>query len=79
MNYHCFLIYNIIGGILWVAGFLAAGYLFGNVPLVKRTFSLVILAVIGVSLLPLCLELVYSRFRPPVCDQDAKERAQSRS
>jgi membrane-associated protein len=52
MTYSHFLTYNIAGAILWVAAFTGGGYFFGNIPLVKENFSLVIFAVIILSLLP---------------------------
>lgn len=52
MSYLKFVSYNVIGGILWVALFLGAGFFFGNVPAVKKNFTLVIMAIIFVSILP---------------------------
>jgi len=52
MNYHKFLLYNIIGGILWISIFLFAGYFFGNIPLVKNNFTIVIFAIIIISFIP---------------------------
>jgi membrane-associated protein len=52
MKYKRFLMFCIAGNILWVNTFLWAGYFFGNIPAVKRNFSLVIFAIIFVSLLP---------------------------
>jgi membrane-associated protein len=52
MKYKRFLIFCITGNLLWVNTFLWAGYFFGNIPTVKRNFSLVIFAIIFVSLLP---------------------------
>ncbi len=52
MSYTKFISYNIIGGVLWVALFLTAGYFFGNVPVVQDNFTLVILAIIAISVLP---------------------------
>lgn len=52
MTYPKFTLYNIIGGIAWVCSFLLCGYFFGNIPSVKNNFSLVILAIIIVSVLP---------------------------
>ena len=43
MSYARFIVYNVVGGVLWVAVCLGAGYLFGNLPFVKKNFSLVIL------------------------------------
>jgi len=52
MKYKRFLMFCIAGNVLWVNSFLWAGYFFGNIPTVKRNFSLVIFAIIFVSLLP---------------------------
>ncbi len=56
MAYPTFVFYNITGAILWVGLALGAGYLFGNIPVVKDNFTLVILAIIGISLLPVIWE-----------------------
>lgn len=56
MNYPRFISYNVIGGIAWVLIASLAGYFFGNIPFVKENFSLVILAVILISLLPIFWE-----------------------
>ena len=52
MSYFKFLAYNIIGGILWVLSFTLAGYFFGNLPIVKKNFTLVIFFIIFISLIP---------------------------
>lgn len=52
MSYGKFLSYNVIGGIAWVATFIFGGYFFGNIPVVRRNFSLVIMAIIIISVLP---------------------------
>ncbi len=52
MPYVKFLSYNVVGGFLWVFSFILGGYFFGNIPLVKENFTLVILGIIAVSLLP---------------------------
>lgn len=57
MSYGRFLSYNIIGGIVWVGLFVFGGYFFGNVPFIKRNFSLVIIAIILISLMPVAHEL----------------------
>jgi membrane-associated protein len=62
MHYGRFWAYNAIGGILWVWGFGLLGYLFGNLPMVKKNFSLVILAIIVISVLPIARELWRARF-----------------
>jgi len=56
MHYGRFWAYNAIGGLLWVWGFGLLGYLFGNLPLVKKNFTLVILVIIIISVLPIIRE-----------------------
>ena len=56
MNYRHFLIYNVTGGIAWTALFLYGGYFFGNLPFVKKNFTLVIMAIIILSILPGIIE-----------------------
>ena len=63
MSYGKFITYNILGGILWTAIFVFGGYFFGNLLLVKNNFSLVILAIIFLSLLPPIIEFIQSRRR----------------
>jgi membrane-associated protein len=58
MSYGKFLLYNVVGGTVWVALFVYLGYFFGNVEIVKKNFSLVILAIIGVSVLPIAWEMI---------------------
>jgi membrane-associated protein len=63
MNYGVFLAYNVIGGALWVAICVFSGYFFGNIAAVKKNFSLVILAIIFVSTLPILWEAWKARRR----------------
>lgn len=56
MNYPRFLAYNVFGAFLWIFLFMGAGYLFGNLPLVKNNFSKVILLIIVLSVLPIVYE-----------------------
>jgi membrane-associated protein len=65
MHYGRFIGYNIVGGILWVVLFTYLGYFFGNLPFVKDNFSLVVLAIIVLSLLPGLLELLRHRKPSP--------------
>jgi membrane-associated protein len=51
MNYRWFLMYNITGAILWVCAFTLTGFFFGRLPIVKENFSLLVYAIIGISLL----------------------------
>ena len=65
MPYASFTVYNVTGGVAWVAVCLGAGYLFGNVPVVKDNFSLVAIGIVIVSLLPMLIEFARSRRRLP--------------
>jgi membrane-associated protein len=56
MTYGTFIAYNVIGGVAWVAICVFSGYFFGNIPVVKKNFSIVVLAIIGISVLPLAWE-----------------------
>ena len=58
-----FVLYNAAGAIAWVGLCLGAGFLFGNVPIVKDNFSLVTIGIVFVSVLPMVFELVKSRRR----------------
>lgn len=61
MPYAYFLTYNVVGGIAWVVICSFAGYFFGNIPLVKKNFELVILAIIVISILPVVFEVWKAR------------------
>jgi len=63
MTYWHFISYNVIGGLAWIALFTFGGYFFGNIPFVKRNFTLVILAIIFISLVPVMIEFVSHRLR----------------
>jgi len=61
MHYGRFWAYNAVGAVLWVWGFGLLGYLFGNLPMVKQNFTLVILGIIAISVVPIALELWHVR------------------
>jgi membrane-associated protein len=61
MTYPTFMLYNVVGSVAWVGLCVGAGYVFGNVPVVKENFSLVALGIVGVSLLPMLFEVVRYR------------------
>ncbi len=63
MSYGQFISFNAVGGVLWVAICLFAGYFFGNLELVKKNFSVVILAIIFISILPAIIEYFRARSR----------------
>lgn len=64
MSYMRFAAYNVVGAILWICICTFAGYFFGNLPLVKQNFTLVVLAIIFISILPAAYELWRDRHRP---------------
>ncbi|MGV8905099.1 MAG: DedA family protein [Acetobacterium sp.] len=61
MHYLRFIIYNILGGFLWVSLFLGGGYFFGNLPVVKDNFTLVLILIIGVSVVPVIVAFLKER------------------
>ena len=65
MTYGRFITYNVIGGIVWVSLFTLVGFFFGNLPVVKENFTLVILAIIALSLLPALFEVLKARLKSP--------------
>lgn len=65
MHYGRFVAYNIIGAVVWVLLFTLAGFFFGNIPAVRDNFTLVILAIIGISVVPIALEVLRNRRREP--------------
>jgi membrane-associated protein len=68
MSYGKFATYNVVGGVLWVTLFLFAGYFFGGLPMIRSNFTLVIFAIIFLSILPPFIELIRDK---------RKQRAQS--
>jgi membrane-associated protein len=58
MTYKHFIVYNVIGGLAWVGLFLFGGFFFGNLPVVKHNFTLVILVIIAISVLPGVIEYI---------------------
>ena len=68
MTYARFALYNVTGAVLWIVGLVLAGYAFGNIPIVRRNFSLVVLVIIALSILPAVIEgwRQHRRARPRV-------------
>ena len=58
MCYRRFMLFNVIGALLWVGLILPAGWFFGNIPIVKKNFELVVLGIIFISVLPIIIEVV---------------------
>jgi membrane-associated protein len=61
MGYKRFLSYNVIGAVAWVGSFSYVGYLFGNLPFVKKNLSILILAIVVISLMPAVMEFIRQR------------------
>lgn len=61
MTYPKFILYNFVGGIVWVVLFTLCGYFFGNIPFVKNNFSITIIAIIFISILPGIIEYIKHR------------------
>lgn len=72
MSYPRFWIFNVSGAICWVGLFLTGGYVFGNVPIVKRNFHLVILGIVFVSVIPVAVEWYRAR-KADAADANAAE------
>jgi len=63
MTYGKFIRYNIIGGTMWILGLVLLGYFFGNIDFVKNNFETVIFAIIGLSLLPMLIEIIRNKYK----------------
>jgi len=64
MSYWRFAQYNVVGGLVWIATFVFGGYYFGSIPIVKQNFTLVILAIIVISVIPAAMEYLRRRSHP---------------
>lgn len=64
MTYSHFITYNIVGGLVWIFSLSFLGFFFGELPIVKKNFSLVIFAIILISILPIVWEFVKAKFFP---------------
>lgn len=65
MSYPKFITYNVVGAVLWVGLFVLGGYFFGNISVVRENFTLVILAIIAISVLPIVVEALRARRSRP--------------
>lgn len=63
MSYQKFLRFNVIGGVAWVSGLTLLGYFFGNMSFVQKNFEVVIFGIVGLSLLPMVVELFKAKFK----------------
>lgn len=64
MSYPRFITYNVVGAVLWVGLLVLAGFFFGNIPMVRENFTMVILAIIAISVMPMVIEALRTRRRP---------------
>ena len=64
MSYGRFITYNVVGAVLWVGLLVLAGFFFGNIPMVRENFTVVILAIIAISVMPMVIEALRTRRRP---------------
>lgn len=63
MSYQKFLRFNVIGGLAWVSGLTLLGYFFGNMSFVQKNFEVVIFGIVGLSLLPMVVEILRAKFK----------------
>ncbi|MEY4569073.1 MAG: hypothetical protein RLZZ398_512 [Verrucomicrobiota bacterium] len=63
MDYRRFMFFNVTGAVLWVGLILPCGWFFGNIPIVKANFELVVLGIIGISVLPMVIEIARAKFK----------------
>jgi membrane-associated protein len=67
MNYLRFFTYNVAGGVLWIAVFVFGGFFFGNIRVIKENFTITILAIIIISIMPAVIEVWKEKRRKPGC------------
>ena len=72
MDYRRFMFFNVTGAILWVGTLLPAGWFFGNIPVVKENFELVVLGIIGFSVLPMVWEIARAKMKPKPAPEPAE-------
>lgn len=68
MQYRRFVLFNVIGAALWVGLLVPLGYLFADSEIVKKRFELVIFAIIGISILPMVIEIAREYFKPKTAE-----------
>lgn len=79
MSYGKFFAYNVIGAIVWVFGVVLMGHFFGNIPYVQKNFSLVILAIIVVSMIPPATEILRALRTPALNRKISRQKEEGRS
>ena len=73
MTYGRFLLFSIAGALLWVGSCVTLGYVFGGLPAVKNNFTLIVLAIIFISILPAIIEFLRHKRQPPSASVQAVE------
>lgn len=73
MRYSYFFFYNCVGAVVWVGGFVFGGYFFGNLPFVKEHFSIVVLVIIVLSVMPIAYEMGIGWWRGRIDKAAARE------
>ncbi len=68
MKYRRFFLFNLIGGVSWAAAFFAIGFFFGNVPFVRTHFSVIVIGIVLVSLIPAVAAFIKAKTAPPARD-----------
>jgi len=68
MTYARFALYNVLGACLWIGSMLFGGYLFGNIPIVRDNFGIVVIVIIAASLVPVVVEFLRPRVASEVGD-----------
>ncbi len=68
MNYPKFILYNVVGGIAWVAIFVFGGWRFHKIEFVEKNFSIVVLAIIVISVMPMVIEYLRARYSKPTVE-----------
>ena len=66
MDYQKFLLYNVVGGVIWVGMFTFAGYFFGNIAFIKQNFHYAVIVIIVLSILPMAYEYIVHKRNPDV-------------
>ncbi|MEK7118947.1 MAG: DedA family protein, partial [Patescibacteria group bacterium] len=64
MDYQKFLLYNVVGGVIWVGMFTFAGYFFGNIAFIKQNFHYAVIVIIVLSILPMVYEYIVHKRNP---------------
>lgn len=66
MDYRKFILYNVVGGTLWVTFFTLLGFFFGNIPVIQKNFHYAVFAIIGLSVIPILYEYINHKRNPDV-------------